>query len=53
MMENRNGLAIQGCVTQATGRPEAHAAMAMVKKILGWHRVAFDADKGYYRHEFI
>jgi hypothetical protein len=53
LMENRNGLAVQGCVTQATGRAEPQAAMAMVEKIPGWHRVTLGADKGYDRREFI
>ena len=53
LMENRNGLAVQGCVTQATGRAEPQAAMAMVEKIPGWHRLTLGADKGYDRQEFI
>ena len=52
-MENRDGLAVQGCLIQTTGRPEAQAAMAMVEKVLGWHRLILGADKGYDRHEFI
>jgi IS5 family transposase len=47
LMENRNGLAVQGCVTQATGRAEPEAALAFVEKIPGWHRVTIGADKGY------
>ena len=53
LMENRDGLAVQGCLIQTTGRPEAQAAMAMVEKVLGWHRLILGADKGYDRHEFI
>ena len=53
LMENRNGLAVQGCVTQATGRAEPQAAMAMVEKIPGWHRITLGADKGYDRQAFI
>jgi IS5 family transposase len=52
-MENRNGLAVKGCVTQAAGRAEPQAAMAMVEKIPGWHRVTLGADKGYDRKEFV
>ena len=33
LMENRNGIAVQGCVTQATGRAEPQAAMALVEEI--------------------
>src|SRR5262249_53771699 len=47
LMENRNGIAVQGCVTQTTGRAEPEAAMALVEKIPGWHRVTLGADKGY------
>src|SRR5216683_617910 len=39
LMENRNGIAVNGCVTQATGRAEPQAAMAMVAAIPGWHRI--------------
>jgi len=53
LMENRNGLAVNGCVTQATGRAEPQAAIAMVEKIPGSHRVTLGADKGYDRKEFI
>ncbi len=47
LMENRHGLAVQGCVTQASGRAEPEAAIAMVEKLPGWHRVTLGADKGY------
>lgn len=53
LMENRNGIAVQGCVTQASGRAEPQAAMAMVEKIPGWHRVTLGADKGYDRKELV
>ena len=33
LMENRNGIAVNGCVTQATGRAEPQAAIAMVEAI--------------------
>ena len=33
LMENRNGIAVNGCMTQATGRAEPQAAMAMVEAI--------------------
>jgi len=47
LMENRNGIAVNGCVTQATGRAEPQAAIAMVEAIPGWHRITLGADKGY------
>jgi hypothetical protein len=52
-MENRNGIAVNGCVTQATGRAQPQAAMAMVAAIPGWHRITLGADKGYDRKEFV
>ena len=53
LMENRQGLAVNGCVTQATGRAEPEAALTMVEEIPGWGRVTLGADKGYDRHEFV
>lgn len=38
-MENRNGLAVDGCVTQATGRAEVEAGLELVEGIEGWSRV--------------
>ena len=53
LMENRNGIAVNGCVTQADGRAEPQAALAMVEEIPGEHRVTLGADKGYDRKEFV
>ena len=53
LMENRNGIAVNGCVTQAEGRAEPQAALAMVEEIPGEHRVTLGADKGYDRKEFV
>jgi hypothetical protein len=53
LMENRHGLAVNGCVTKATGRAEAQAALAMVEEIPGWYRVTLGADKGYDRQELV
>ncbi len=53
LMENRNGMAVNGCVTLAQGRAEPQAAVAMVEEIPGWHRVTVGADKGYDRKEFV
>src|SRR5271167_1840948 len=53
LMENRNGLAVNGQVTQADGRAEPQAAIAMVEKIPGQHRVTLGADKGYDTREFV
>jgi hypothetical protein len=51
LMENRSGLAVAGCVTQAGGRAEPQAALALAQKIPGWRRVTLGADKGYDRKE--
>jgi transposase len=53
LMENRHGLAVNCCITQATGRAEVEAALAMVQKIPGWRRVTLGADKGYDRKELV
>ncbi len=53
LMENRHGLAVNCCVTQATGRAEPEAALAMVEEIPGWHRITLGADKGYDRKELV
>ena len=53
LMENRHGLAVNGCVTKATGRAEPQAAVAMVEQIPGWGRITLGADKGYDRREFV
>jgi len=46
LMENRNGLAVDGCVTQATGRAGPEAALALVEQIPGWHRVTLGGRQG-------
>jgi transposase len=53
LMENRNGIAVDGLVNLAGGRAEPEAALAMVEEIAGWHRVTLGADKGYDRREFV
>jgi transposase len=47
LMENRNGIAVNGQVTAANGRAEPQAAIAMVEQIPQWRRVTLGADKGY------
>ena len=49
LMENRNGLAVCGLVTQANGTAERDAALAMLKakRKHGRHRISVGADKGY------
>ena len=53
LMENRNGLAVNACVTLAEGRAEVEAAVAMVEEIPGQHRVTLGGDKNYDTKEFI
>jgi len=53
LMENRNSLAVNGQVTQAEGRAERQAAVAMVEQIPGHYRVTLGADKGYDTKEFV
>ena len=53
LMENRNGMAVKCCATQATGHAEPEAALAMVEKIPGWKRITLGADKGYDRKELV
>ncbi len=53
LMENRNGIAVNGCVTLAEGRAEVEAAVAMVEEIPGQHRVTLGGDKNYDRKEFV
>jgi hypothetical protein len=53
LMENRNGLAVNCCVTQATGRAEREAAVTMIEDLPGWRRVTLGADKGYDRKGFV
>lgn len=53
LMENRNGLAVNCCVTQATGRAEREAALTMIEELPGWRRVTLGADKGYDRKGLI
>jgi len=53
LMENRNGLAVNGCVTLAEGRAEPQAAVAMVEEVPGQHRITLGADKAYDSKEFV
>jgi transposase len=47
VMENRNGLAVGGCVTQATGYAEREAALQLVQDIPRQNRATLAADKAY------
>jgi transposase len=53
LMENRHGLVVNTRLTEAAGRAERKAALAMVEEIPGWQRVTLGADKGYDAKEFV
>ena len=53
LMDNRCGLAVNGRVTEASGRAEVEAALKLVEEIPGWGRVTLGADKGYDQKEFV
>jgi transposase len=53
LMENRNGLVVDACTTQATGTCEREAAVEMLCEIEGEHRVTLGADKAYDSKAFV
>jgi transposase len=53
LMENRHGLAVDGCVTQATGRAECEAALEMAAHIPGSGRATVGADKAFDTRPFV
>jgi transposase len=53
LMENRHGLVVDTCVTQATGTAEREAALAMAVATPGRHRVTLGADKNYDTRDFV
>jgi transposase len=53
LMENRNGLAVDGCVTQANGFAERNAALEMADAIKTHGPITLGADKGYDAAEFV
>jgi transposase len=53
LMENRHGLVVDTCVTQATGTAEREAALAMVEAIPGQHRITLGTDKNYDTRDFV
>lgn len=53
LMENRNGLVVDVSVTQATGTAEREAALGMLEKVPGKHRVTVGADKNYDTEDFV
>src|SRR5262245_59630661 len=53
LMENRNGLAVDGKITKATGTAEREAAADMLGDVAGDKRVTVGADKAYDTHNFV
>lgn len=53
LMENRHGLAVDGCLTTATGYGERAAALAMIGAVAATRRVTLGADKGYDSRDFV
>jgi transposase len=53
LMENRNGLAVDGQITKATGTAEREAALDMLGDVAGDERVTVGADKAYDTQDFV
>jgi len=53
LMENRHGLAVDGCLTSANGYGERAAALAMVGPLAERRRVTLGADKAYDSRDFV
>jgi len=53
LMENRNGLAVDGGITQAGGTAERVAALAMLERRKRRGRVTLGADKAYDVRQFV
>jgi hypothetical protein len=53
LMENRNGLVVNACVTQATGACEREAAAQMLDETTGERRATVGSDKAYDAKQFV
>ena len=53
LMENRNGLVVDAILTQATGTAERDAALTMLGRMEGRHRITLGADKNYDTAAFV
>lgn len=53
LMENRHGLAVDGVLTLATGTAEREAALQLLDRRPGRHRITLGADKAYDVRQFI
>ncbi len=52
-MENRHGLAVEGCVTRASGYGERAGALEMLGQLAPVGRITLGADKGYDTRDFV
>jgi transposase len=54
LMENRNGLVVEACLTQADGHAERIAALHMIEPYADRpHKITLGADKGYDAEDFV
>ncbi|GMM61940.1 hypothetical protein NUTIK01_27300 [Novosphingobium sp. IK01] len=53
LMENRHGLVIDATLTHATGTAEREAALTMLERLDGCHRITLGADKAYDTADFV
>lgn len=53
LMENRNGLMIDLCLGQATGRAEREQGLELLQTVRGARRITVTADKGFDTAEFV
>lgn len=53
LMEHRSGLIVQATVTPADGHGERDAALVMVERLPGRHRITVAADKAYDTHDLV
>jgi transposase len=53
LMENRNGLVVDAILTHATGTAEREAALTMLGRMEGHHRITLGADKNYDTAAFV
>ncbi len=52
-MENRNGLVVDATLTHASGTAEREAALDMLNRMDGRHRITLAADKAYDTADFV
>ena len=53
LMENRHGLVVDTALTHATGTAEREAALTMLTRMKGRHRITLGADKNYDTAAFV